>query len=92
MAKHGHNQPQQPPKATRSDLGYLAFDRQREFHDSTAKYRLFGGADKNIPSDGPYGEALFLAARDQDLQGHRPRGLCASHVQHGFEDELLQVI
>jgi phage terminase large subunit len=45
MPLHGHNCPQQNAPANEfGAIGYSAFPRQKEFHYSTAKYRLFGGA------------------------------------------------
>jgi phage terminase large subunit len=49
MARKHHNTPQVPadaesPSAMRISDFYTPFPRQKEFHESPAKYRLFGGA------------------------------------------------
>src|SRR5437764_10044454 len=45
MPIHGYNHPVKIESANDSPkIGYTPFARQSQFHDSTAKYRLFGGA------------------------------------------------
>ena len=41
---------------------YRPFDRQQQFHDSTAKYRLFGGAAGPGKTKALLWEAIFQAA------------------------------